>query len=168
VVNAADVATMEGNGTLDAVVLHEMGHVLGIGPLWQTKALVTGAGTADPRFTGLAAVAGYFGLGGVGQVPVDGTPAPVGSRDVHWRESVLGSELMTSLVSALPMPLSIVTVGSLADLGYAVDNLAADSYILSAAPMPAGAVTPAPAAGPWEILTTPTIVVDDRPPGAPK
>lgn len=34
------------------VITHEMGHVIGIGTIWTHKGLWTGAGTANPRFTG--------------------------------------------------------------------------------------------------------------------
>ena len=32
--DTADLASLEGGGQLDEVVLHEMGHVIGIGSLW--------------------------------------------------------------------------------------------------------------------------------------
>ena len=41
--DSADVVTMESNGTFDDVVLHEMGHVLGIGTLWIGTAPSCGA-----------------------------------------------------------------------------------------------------------------------------
>ena len=34
--DVADMAKLISNGTLQSVVLHEMGHVLGIGTLWDT------------------------------------------------------------------------------------------------------------------------------------
>src|SRR5439155_22547292 len=55
----ADLASMQANGTLLGVIEHEMGHVLGIGTLWQTKGLLVGGGTSDPRFVGAQAVAQY-------------------------------------------------------------------------------------------------------------
>ncbi|MEN9221212.1 MAG: leishmanolysin-related zinc metalloendopeptidase, partial [Thermostichus sp. BF3_bins_97] len=54
-----------------------------------------------------------------------------GSRDSHWRESALGRELMTTrLDREVANPLSILTVGSMADLGYGVNLSAADSFSL--------------------------------------
>jgi hypothetical protein len=157
----ADVANMEANGTLDDVVLHEMGHVLGIGTQWQALGLITGAGTTNPVFTGPAAAAGYVSVGAAsGPVPVENAGG-AGTRDAHWRESVLGNELMTGFVGSSPMPLSIVTVGSLADLAYTVNNAAADSFSLLAG---LRAQTAAPSAGAWEALSRPTILVDDRRP----
>ena len=45
--DAADVADLEANGRLFDVVLHELGHVLGVGTLWGTHGLLQGAGTSD-------------------------------------------------------------------------------------------------------------------------
>ena len=50
--DAADLRQMETNGTLDDVVLHEIGHVLGIGTMWPEKGLLQGKGGADPMFYG--------------------------------------------------------------------------------------------------------------------
>ncbi len=35
--DSADVPTLDGNGTFDAVILHEMAHVMGFGTLWNTS-----------------------------------------------------------------------------------------------------------------------------------
>jgi Leishmanolysin len=129
--DSADLAAMEEEGTLDDVIAHEMGHVLGIGTLWTRKRLLTGSGTRDPRFVGPAAAAEYGALGGAGGVPVENTGG-AGTREGHWRESVFGNELMSGFIAATGNPLSRVTVGSLADLGYEVDLDAADDYGLPA------------------------------------
>ena len=50
--DSADLAMLESTNQLFSVVLHEMGHVLGLGTIWATKGLLTGAGTSDPEFTG--------------------------------------------------------------------------------------------------------------------
>ncbi|WP_435018073.1 pre-peptidase C-terminal domain-containing protein [Tundrisphaera sp. TA3] len=128
--DTADLASMESNGTLTEVILHEMGHVLGIGTIWQMLGLLSGAGTANPQFLGTRAIAEYnaiFGTNASG-VPVEGTPAPAGTRDGHWRESLFGNELMTGYISAASNPISRITVASLADIGYTVNMAAADSY----------------------------------------
>lgn len=128
--DTADLASMESNGTLHDVILHEMGHVLGIGTIWPTLGLVAGAGTSNPQFTGPRATAEYNALFGAGAsgVPVEGTPAPLGTRDGHWRESVFGNELMSGYLSGASNPISRVTVASLADLGYTVNMAAAGAY----------------------------------------
>lgn len=131
--DAADLAMMEDRGTLDDVVLHEMGHVLGIGTLWQDKNVLIGAGTDDPRFTGNAALTAYRSLGGSDAwVPVENTGSE-GTRDGHWRESDFGSELMTGYINATPNAMSALTISSLADLGYGTNPGAASEYSISKA-----------------------------------
>jgi Leishmanolysin/Bacterial Ig-like domain (group 1)/Bacterial Ig-like domain (group 2) len=133
-----DLEAMENAGVLGDVIIHEMGHVLGIGTLWsqpefdllQNPALGTPPGT-DPHFTGTGAIAAFNAAGGntyVGQkVPVEDTGG-AGTADSHWRESVLDTELMTGFVAAAGNPLSAITVRSLADMGYAVNQAGADPF----------------------------------------
>jgi len=140
--DSADLTYLAQNGLLQSTILHEMGHVLGIGTLWSYyRALLTGAGTADPRFVGANAVREWHALGGSNDVPVenclDGSGNPItgcggGTRDAHWREAVFGNELMTGYLDPGSDPLSAVTIGSLQDLGYAVDYGQADAYALPA------------------------------------
>lgn len=127
-----DLARMEDDGSLLGVIIHEMGHVLGIGTLWQMKGLLLGAGTANPRFTGARAMEEYAALIGANApapVPVANTGGS-GTRDGHWRESVFAVELMTGFLNPGVNPLSRMTIGSLEDLGYAVDYGVADPYFL--------------------------------------
>lgn len=132
-----DLAMLLTQGTLDNVVLHEMGHVLGIGTLWNyQRQLLVGAGTDDPYFTGAQARAqlvgtigfNYAGLG----VPVENSGS-TGTRDAHWRRSILANELMQGFSQPGGMPLSRITVASLNDLGYVTTMTGADSYSLLAA-----------------------------------
>jgi hypothetical protein len=129
--DADDLAMMERNGTLRDVILHEIGHVLGIGTLWSRHSLVQGAGTSDPFYTGARAQPGFVLGGGTlfNGVPVENTGGQ-GTRDGHWRESRLGNELMTGYINTGGNPLSVITVGSLMDIGYQVNFGAADSYLL--------------------------------------
>jgi hypothetical protein len=54
-----------------------------------------------------------------------------GTRDAHWRESVFFDELMTGYVGpGRDLPLSRVTIASLADLGYQINMAAADPFRL--------------------------------------
>jgi hypothetical protein len=137
--DAADMASMEASGLLFSVVLHEMGHILGIGTLWSSKGLLAGAGTSNPRFTGANATAQYnqiFGTTGTG-VPVENTGGS-GTRDSHFRDSILTSELMTGWAGpGTNLPLSRITVGSLADIGYTVNYAAADAYTPSSSALAA-------------------------------
>lgn len=129
--DSADLAFMEQSGQLVNVILHEMGHVLGIGTLWELKGLVQGAGSSNPTFTGSAAMQAYseiFGLSGPTAVPLANTGS-AGTRDSHWRESIFDNELMSGFLNASEAnPISRVTIGSLQDLGYQVNMAAADNY----------------------------------------
>ncbi|MFC4949359.1 leishmanolysin-related zinc metalloendopeptidase [Pseudonocardia sp. GCM10023141] len=140
--DTADLAAMEADGTLDDVITHEMGHVLGIGTIWDRKDVLVGAGTADPTFTGAGAMAEYATLTGKAAVavPVENIGGP-GTAGGHWRESVFGNELMSGFIAAPGNPLSRVTTASLADLGYQVDLAAAEPYTLPVpAPVGSGSV----------------------------
>lgn len=129
--DAADLAYMEQIGTLDDVVMHEIGHVLGIGTLWTTRGLLAGEGTPDPRFTGTWALSSYRTLGGAeASIPVENTGGE-GTRDGHWRESSFGNELMTGYISGPNNPLSMLTVSSLSDLGYGTNPGAASAFTLN-------------------------------------
>ena len=132
-----DMPNLISRGLLTDVVLHEMGHVLGVGTLWNFggRALLSGGGTADPFFTGTVARAQFAALN---TVTYAGSPVPVentggqGTRDAHWRESIFGRELMQGYAKAGGMPLSRITTGSLQDMGYLVNLNASDSYSLTA------------------------------------
>jgi hypothetical protein len=152
--DAADLANLQSSGTLEAVILHEMAHVLGVGTLWplspwnmlRNPSCPGGAGGvcvpdnrgADTHFTGSAAVAAFNGLTppwnppdtADSRVPVENSQGGPGSRDGHWRESTFVSELMTGFVSSGNNPLSVVTAAQFQDLGYQVDAGQADPYSL--------------------------------------
>ena len=68
--DVADVADLQADGDFEAVILHEMGHVLGFGTVWSGRGLI-GAGTSDPTFTGATAVGAWQAIGGSGAVPVE-------------------------------------------------------------------------------------------------
>jgi Leishmanolysin/Bacterial Ig-like domain (group 2) len=135
-----DLQQLEDEGFLEDVILHEMGHVLGIGTLWDFQGLLvdpslTAGGVpnpgADPHFTGSQAIAAFNSAGGLAyvgeKVPVEDTGG-VGTADAHWRESVLDNELMTGFIGSVQNPLSRITIASLADQGYPVNLAAADPY----------------------------------------
>ena len=120
--DTADLAAMQADGTLVDVITHEMGHVIGIGTIWDNKGLLSGAGTNNPRFTGTAARKEYGILKGTAPtaVPVENTGGP-GTMNSHWRETVFKNELMSGFIAAPNNPLSRLTVASLQDVGYVVD-----------------------------------------------
>jgi hypothetical protein len=138
--DVADLNSLETRGQLGSVILHEMGHVLGIGTIWSRLGLLQNRSTADAPldtyFSGAGAAAAFDVIGGTtytgGQkVPVENTGGP-GTMNGHWRESVLRNELMTGyLNSNSTNPLSVLTARSLGDLGYVVDATAADPFFLT-------------------------------------
>ena len=136
--DVADLERLERRGTLEDVVLHEMGHVLGIGTIWSRLGLLRDPASEteapDTHFTGPLAIEAFDEAGGTGyrgaKVPVENRGGP-GSRNGHWRETVLRTELMTPSVRVGgSSPLSAITIQSLADLGYSVDTTVADPYRL--------------------------------------
>ncbi|CAA9378493.1 MAG: hypothetical protein AVDCRST_MAG89-5194 [uncultured Gemmatimonadetes bacterium] len=138
--DVADLNALEASGRLSAVILHEMGHVLGIGTLWSYLGLLQNPSTAgaplDTYYTGVGGIAGFNAIGGNtytgGQkVPVENTGG-AGTMNGHWRESVLKNELMTGFLNSnVANPLSVLTARSLSDLGYVVDPAAADPFFLT-------------------------------------
>jgi hypothetical protein len=172
----ADLAQMEADGDLLEVALHEMGHVLGAGVLWnlagliQNPSLPDNGGTqgADTHFTGPLAIAAFDAAGGTGytggeKVPVENMLGE-GSGDSHWREDPLGEELLTpSFTAGQTLPLSAITIQSMADLGYTVDVTQADPYSKAFTSPPRA---PAPGARVVDlsddILRVPIQVVDEQ------
>ena len=132
--DTADLARMELDGSLVDVIIHEMGHVLGIGTIWGRGGLITPncRTTANPVYFGENAMREFATILGVANplpVPVANTGAE-GTRCGHWREGVFGHELMTGFVNSGPNPISRLTIGALEDLGYEVNYDAADDYTL--------------------------------------
>ncbi len=127
----ADLDSMEARGTLQGIILHEMGHALGFSPgSYVAKGLSAGA-TDDPVFVGVTARSEFAKHGawytGV-RVPLENTTSQ-GPRDPHWRLSVFGDELMVSVVGrGFKSPLSTITLGFFKDIGYDVDFSVADPY----------------------------------------
>ena len=138
VFDAADVDQLVEHQSFERTVLHEMGHVLGFGTVWQAKGLLRNPADAssegiDTHFVGERAVARFDQAGGAeypgAKVPVEHLGGP-GTRNTHWRESVFGPELLTGIFDAgVPNPLSEVTIAALEDVGYlGISYEAADPY----------------------------------------
>jgi Leishmanolysin len=126
-----DLADLQADGILQDVITHEMLHVVGFGVFWNSLHLLTGFNTAGVAYTGAGGIAGCVQMGGTNtcasNVPVENTGGG-GTANSHWRETTFGAELMTGFVNDGPMPLSIMTVRSIGDMGYTVNGAAADPY----------------------------------------
>jgi hypothetical protein len=128
--NSTTLASLASSGLLDDVIEHEMGHLLGFGTVWDLDGLLHDTTTSDPWFSGPNAQAAFRKAlpGYTGRiVPVEANGG-AGTTLSHWRESVMTNEIMTGFVNSGPNPLSAVTIGSMADLGYTVDAGAADPW----------------------------------------
>ncbi len=141
--DADDLAWMKQNGTLKDVILHEMGHVLGIGTLWDGFFHLLDYDTnscldaSTVTYHGAGSVGAWHGLGVSGDVPVEETGG-AGTKCGHWREATFDNELMTGWLNGSTRPLSRVTVGTLEDMGYRVNYAAADPYQLPSGARPQG------------------------------
>jgi hypothetical protein len=126
--DTADLDSLASRGRLGDVILHEMGHVLGLGTNWLLVGYVSDLLT-DPAYTGPGGVAAHQELGGARYVPLE-NEGGLGTVIGHWREDVFGDELMTGYLGSAPAQLSRLTVAALSDLGYGVDLSQADAYEL--------------------------------------
>lgn len=139
-VNQRSLDFMTSSQSLEHVAIHELGHVLGIGTLWRSRAdqlLRPGLTHCNnsalepgvPRtYKGALAVSEFNDLGGIGEPPV----APGCS---HWHQATFVNESMVPSRVINPdgnnlTPVSRVTLGSLHDLGYVVAYEMADAYTL--------------------------------------
>ncbi len=161
----ADAQGLLSSGRFEAVVLHEMLHIVGIGSLWRLRNLVDSLGTTDPRYIGAVGVSRCalvgFGAQCTTGVPVENTGGS-GTAGVHWRESVFDRELMTGFAESTPdMPFSVLSIGSLVDYGYEVNEKGSDPFeftaLLGGSRVRARQATPGGA--PWEEVLAPRFEV---------
>jgi hypothetical protein len=161
--DSADLASLSGGGSLEDVIIHEMLHALGFGVFWDE--LLVDAGGSNPRFTGAQARQGCVAVGGeavCGNGVAVESRGGAGTADSHWRERTSPSfdnELMTGFINAGSNPLSKITIGSLADIGYEVNMDSYDEYAFGAAALRA----PGPSlefAEEWETIIRPQWILD--------
>src|SRR5690606_17165913 len=146
--DTADLQRYANEGRLDEIIIHEMGHVLGFGGvLWgfpqdslggepflanPTDVQRNDPSPPDTHFIGPHAMAEFDAIGGTAytgaKVPVENIGG-AGTANGHWREEVMGNELMTSFMTNREGVLSTVTIAALEDMGYTVNYDAADNYV---------------------------------------
>ena len=126
-----DVADVGGLGSnLTTVILHEMGHVLGLGTLWTYNGLyVTGSG----QYTGANALAAYrleFNQPGATFVPVE-LGGNAGTYNSHWNEVDGGAALtnLTSVISGQNMAYELMTGWLNVDQNYFISDMTRASLI---------------------------------------
>ena len=147
--DSADVASLNAAGSLNSVILHEMGHVLGFGTLWSLPPFFdclqdasNPPGTIlDTFFSCPQGVAMFDSIGGTtytggNKVPVENcgpaSPPGCGAGNVngHWREPTFDEELMTGFLQpGVSNPLSRLSAAAMEDLGYGVNYAGSDAYV---------------------------------------
>jgi len=146
--DTSDIGSLS-DAQLDALFLHEMGHVFGIGILWENFEFECSqcSDNNNPNYDPLgecpAAVDAFENSPGRNHasptgllVEQDGNP---GTKCAHFDEQQLQSELMTGWLTVNPgtgiSELSAITIGALEDLGYEVNYAAADAFTVPAGPL---------------------------------
>ncbi|WNB18172.1 leishmanolysin-related zinc metalloendopeptidase [Marivirga arenosa] len=112
-----DLSFLDEIDLFEEVIVHEMGHVLGVGTLWNFNRSLLADADTNPYFTGKKANVHWNAEGGDGELPIENMGGP-GTALGHWRESVLNNELMTGFLNLGENPLSRITAASMKDLGY--------------------------------------------------
>ena len=124
-----DIQGMIETGTFGNVVLHEMGHVLGISSYFFDRHDLLNPSN-EFQYMGANALHQYQMLTSAANtcVPIEQNGGS-GTAGSHWSEGIFDTELMTGTAeNSSPMPLSVVTIGALQDLGYSVNYAAADLF----------------------------------------
>ena len=109
------------------MILHEIGHILGIGTLWTNNNLVDD----NLNYIGSQAIDVWVNdYGCTTNAPPVETDGGSGTRGGHWDEECMQNELMTGYAERPGVfePLSKLTIASLEDIGYTVDYNVADEY----------------------------------------
>ena len=151
--DASDLGLFLQGAAFEEVVTHEIIHVLGFGTLWTDHALIRDTTTQDPRYTGLQGHHGCLAAGWPLPCTVDIPIEAGGGRGTalsHWRETVFGSELLTGYYSTSGNALTVMTIGSLEDLGFVVNRAAADEPILGGVSLRGPAALRAGASQSWD------------------
>ena len=139
---------------LDDLIQHEVGHVLGLGTIWQRgmfSPLVMGdSSAADPIFVGPNALAAFTRLGQSGRFAGRTVPLQLNVRG-HWRGDAFLGELMAPTLVSSAQPTSAVTVAALRDLGWLIEPEAYEEFTLPETVLSAAVVSP-------RVISTPSIL----------
>jgi hypothetical protein len=146
-VDRFDVEQMEEEGNFYEFALLAVGRTIGLGiaPAWR-QYLVQDTMTMEVFFIGPAARQAYIDLFMLDPDPAVTIGVPVGAAAgfSYWDEGVFGDEILTpGNFDVMDLaPISTVTIGSLIDMGYAVnpDPELADDYPAMPAPAPSPSV----------------------------
>jgi hypothetical protein len=181
--DSADVAALEAEGTFNETILHEMGHVLGYGTLWEPSGSLNIDLLDEPCQSNPNATSGFNGAEAVIEFGVlldeaGNPPAPAnppiennygpGTRCGHWDEGFFDNELMTGFLggvtSATVNPFSALTIASMEDMGYQVDYSEAEPYSIPACSPDCDdtALRAASAETPWEIVLKPRGTINSQ------
>ncbi len=163
--DSADAQNLLNAGSFETVVLHEVGHVLGFGTLWDIGANnvyddSTSSATTVGQYTGAAALARYNQEFGLDEdfIPVENNGGP-GTADGHFDEEFFGvaldsdptvaaglrfgpnaGELLTGFLGAPgSIFLSETTAATFQDIGFEVDFDAVRAFNGEAVPEPGSA-----------------------------
>ena len=156
------------------LMLHEIAHVLGFGPLWTDLDLRHDL-AGDTYFSGERSIEAFNAAGGESysgnKVPLETRRSSSCGHPAHWRAYVFqglvrqfGAEIMEPTVER-KHALSAITIQSIADLGYVVDVSRADPYRLPASvstyQTPTASAKPVASHGDLDLGTLQTIFVGD-------
>ena len=120
--DTADRALLDSIGLMDEVILHKMGHVIGIGTLFDYLLDENG----DYAKNTSATAVWQKDWGCVGTPPIEKDYGP-GTAYGHWDEECLLDELTTGFLG-IPVPLSRLTIAAVEDLGYKVNYDVANAF----------------------------------------
>lgn len=119
--DSEDFSTLFENGQFNATLTHQLMHIIGFGSRWDFWGLIS----SNQPYTYL----GHFGQNGYIQAGgSQGSLPEIDSDGFHWSASVFGNELMTPTLQGSTHPLSKMSVMSLKDMGFSVNESRADPY----------------------------------------
>jgi len=117
---------------LESVLRHEIGHVLGLGIIWDKRGndlVDEDRGVYRAETYAGQSYGELLGTGVATEVPLDKDSL------THWDEEIFNTELLTPKAEGIgePLPASQLTISSLRDLGWNVNYGAAEAFNLGSA-----------------------------------